>query len=87
MYQTDDEFVRLKQSQLAVAKHANVMLYYREKATQALGKKLRSEVGRVFLSTEIKDCMKVLSRINNENESTPIDLVSIASILFGWVSL
>ncbi len=71
-----DEFTKLKVSQLEIARDTNVLLYYRERATHALGKKLRAEVARLFISTEVKDCLKVLTRINNENmDGTMIDLV------------
>lgn len=71
-----DEFTKLKVNQLEIARNANILLYYRERASHGLGKKLRSEVGRLFVSTEVKDCMKVLTRLTNENmDSTAIDLV------------
>jgi uncharacterized protein YceH (UPF0502 family) len=72
-----DEFTKLKLNQLEIARSTNVLLYYRERAVHAVGKKLRTEVARLFVSTEVKDCMKVLTRINNENfDGTLIDLVS-----------
>ena len=62
-----DEYTKVKLVQLDIAQESSIVVYSRERSGVVLGRKIRAEFGRVYISNEVKDCQKALSKIHNEN--------------------
>ena len=61
-----DEYTKLKLNQLDIAQESSIVVYSRERTGAVLGRKIRAEFGRVYISNEVKDCQKALSKIKND---------------------
>ena len=73
-----DEYVKLKSKQLEIAHVSNVLVFSRDKTTQTIAKKLKTEFSRVFFSSDTRECQKMLANFNNLNlNAVPVHLVSI----------
>ena len=74
-----DQYEALKFSQLAIANKSNVLLFTKDKFSQ-LGKKLRPEFDKFYVSSELKDCLKLLGPpsegIAGVEPTNAVDLVS-----------
>lgn len=79
-----DGLKRLKVEQLECIHGSNLLLYSRERSGHLLGRKLKAEFNRVFISSEIKDCQKILSKYNNESmdAKNAIDIVSCFLMIY-----
>ncbi len=74
----ENQYVNLVSHQLDYAQNSNLLVFSRDKQTQVLAKKLKSEFGRVFFSSDVKECQKMISSYSNDhNESVRVDVVSI----------
>lgn len=73
-----DEFVKLQLRQLEVGKMSTLLVLARDKSTQILARKLKPEFGRVFISSEAKDCIKLLCKHTNDAQ----DVITIDLVLF-----
>ena len=73
-----DQYEQNKFAQLAIAHKCTILLFTKDKFG-TLGKKLRPEFDKLFMSGELKDSVKLLSKINNEGSEprNVIDLVRI----------
>ena len=70
-----DQYEQAKFSQLAVAHKCSVLIFTKDKFSN-LGKKLRPEFEKVFVSNELKDCLKLLSApVESTEPRNCIDLV------------
>lgn len=76
-----DEYTKLKLSQLDIAQESSIVVYSRERTGVVLGRKIRAEFGRVYISNEVKDCQKALSKIKNDTIDShfEVDCVSFSS--------
>lgn len=71
-----DDFTALKFKQLEIAQGSTILIYTRDRTDHGLAKKLRPEFLKVLISTEVKDCQKLISKITNDTkDEAPIDLV------------
>lgn len=73
-----DRYEELKFSQLAVAHRCSILFFTKDKFSN-LGKKLRPEFDKLYLSSELKDCIKLLSTpvIEGGELHNPVDLVCL----------
>ncbi len=73
-----DGLKTLRASQLQLVHSANLLFYTRERNSHAIARKLKSEFNRVFISSELKDCQRLLSKYHNEStdNKNAIDIVS-----------
>jgi hypothetical protein len=72
-----DQYEQSKFAQLAVAHKCSILLFTKDKFSN-LGKKLRPEFEKLYLSSELKDCIKLLSTPSSDGGETrnAVDLVS-----------
>lgn len=70
-----DQYEIGKFSQLAVA-HKCSLLYFTKDKFSTLGKKLRPEFERLYHSSELKDCVKLLGKTIGEG-SEPRNIVDL----------
>lgn len=71
-----DDFTALKFKQLEIAQGSTILIYTRDRTDHGLAKKLRPEFLKVLISTEVKDCQKLIAKITNDTkDEAPIDLV------------
>lgn len=74
-----DQYEALKFSQLSVANKSSVLLFTKDKFSQ-LGKKLRPEFEKFYVSSELKDCLKLLGTSNEisagAEPTNAVDMVS-----------
>lgn len=71
-----EEYTQLKFKQLEIANNSVLLIYTRDRTDHALAKKLRPEFKKVLISTELKDCQKIISKITNETkDEAPVDVV------------
>lgn len=68
---------KLKLKQFEVAHSSTILLYSRDRSGVNLAKKLRAEFGKILVSSESRECQKVLSKITNESQ----DYLSIDVLL------
>lgn len=73
-----DQYEQGKFNQLAVAHKCSVLLFTKDKFSN-LGKKLRPEFDKLFVSSELKDSIKLLSTSHAESNEpkNSIDLVRV----------
>lgn len=71
------EFAQIKFQQLEQAHNDNILVFARDKILANLARKLRPEFGKVLISSELKDCQKLIGKITNENmdQKHGIDLI------------
>jgi hypothetical protein len=72
-----DQYEQVKFTQLALANKCSVLLFTKDKFSN-MGKKLRPEFDRFYLSAELKDCLKLLGNAAAEGGEprNAVDLVS-----------
>jgi hypothetical protein len=77
-----DQYEQAKFTQLALANKCNVLLFTKDKFSN-LGKKLRPEFDKLFLSSELKDCLKLLGNAAAEGSEprNAVDLVRLSNHL------
>lgn len=77
-----DQYELSKFAQLAVA-HKCSVLYFTKDKFSTLGKKLRPEFERLYLSSEMKDCTKLLGKTIGEGSEPKniVDLVGFCQLL------
>jgi len=72
-----DRYELEKLTQLDVVNHSSVLFFSKDKAN-TLGKKLRPELGTLYLSSEVKDCIRFLEKIDTDSSvDYHIDLVIV----------
>lgn len=77
-----DQYEALKFSQLSVANKSSVLLFTKDKFSQ-LGKKLRPEFEKFYVSSELKDCLKLLGNSNESGSGAePTNAVDMVSSYF-----
>ena len=64
-----------KIQELNIAHSCGVLMYSRDKMCVALAKKLRPEFSKFYLSSEVKDCIRMVDKFNADAENTRIDVV------------
>ena len=70
-----DHYERAKFSQLEVAHKCSILFFTKDKFS-TLGKKLRPEFDKFYLSSELKDCIKLLgSTAEGTDTHNAVDLV------------
>lgn len=74
-----DQYEIGKLSQLSVAHKCSVLFFTKDKFS-TLGKKLRPEFERLFLSSELKDCTKLLGKTIGEG-SEPRNIVDLVTFI------
>ncbi len=71
-----DVYEAVKFEQLAIGNSSNVLYYSRDKYSSVLARKLKPEFSRFYISSEFKDCMKMLSKITNDRlDGNNIDII------------
>ena len=73
---TEKSHLAQKFQELNMAHSCGVLIYTRDKFCLGLAKKLRPEFSKFFVSSEVKDCMKLIERFNKNSENIGIHLVS-----------
>jgi hypothetical protein len=72
-----DRYEQEKLTQLDVVNHSSVLFFSKDKAN-TMGKKLRPELGTLYLSSEVKDCIRFLEKIDPDSGSdSHVDLVIV----------
>lgn len=72
-----DRYELEKLKQLDVVNHSSVLFFSKDKAN-TVGKKLRPELGTLYLSSEVKDCIRFLEKIDPDSSSDyHVDLVIV----------
>jgi hypothetical protein len=72
-----DRYELEKLTQLDVVNHSSVLFFSKDKAN-TMGKKLRPELGTLYLSSEVKDCIRFLEKIDPDSGSdSHVDLVIV----------
>jgi hypothetical protein len=61
----DSDYVNLITLQLEHSHNSNLLVFSRDKATQNLAKKLKSEFNRVFFSSDVRECQKMVASYSN----------------------
>jgi hypothetical protein len=72
-----DQYELRRFNELAVA-HKSSVLYFTKDKLGTIGKKLRPEFEKLYISSELKDCLKLLGKVTYENAEpkNAVDLVS-----------
>jgi hypothetical protein len=72
-----DGLARLKLQQLEYGRKSSLLVLTRDKNTQLIARKLKAEIGRVFVSSDAKDCIKLLTKHTNDAQDIiTIDMVN-----------
>lgn len=78
-----DLYELAKFTQLAIAHKCSLLFFTKDKFSN-LGKKLRPEFEKLYLSSELKDCIKLLSTAitDGSEQHNAVDLVFLGSIIY-----
>lgn len=86
--QVMDGLARLKLQHLELGRKSSLLVLTRDKNTQLIARKLKAEIGRVFVSSDAKDCIKLLSKHTNDAQDIiTIDMVNISHLLLRFLTL
>ena len=65
-----------KIQELNLAHNCGVLMYSRDKVCINLAKKIRPEFSKFYLSSEVKDCIRMIEKFNKSVDNIGIDIVS-----------
>lgn len=68
-----------KIQELNLAHSCGVLMYSRDKICINIAKKLKPEFGKFYLSSEVKDCIKLIEKFNKNVDNIGIDIVRFNS--------
>lgn len=73
----EDAYEITRASQLKNVNERNALLFSRDKNSVSLARKLRPEFNKLWISSEFKDCQKLVNKVDNLHmEISGVDVVS-----------